>query len=360
MSEPLNPVLHRELVKHFPQVLISNEGEPFVGTRQPSSYRRGRHDNPPLHSGEYYRVSCPFCDDSRQRLYINHMFNVLGEDGDDHLYLAYCFNEQCIDSRFMQKRLLDMIIPFGYRARQRLRGATPRPTVLTQSVENPPPVVRLPPSFSLHDPLAVNAWQYLLNRGFDPQEISERWGVNYCLTSPYSSPRIFQRLVIPIYQYQVNFDAPAAAVLAGWQAREVSPTASGPKYLSMAGMHKSHLLYGLPQAVNSTGPIVIVEGPTDVWRLGSNAVALFGKSISRHQVRLLSCHLAHRPMVVALDRDALDDAHKVLAAIRESRQGWRDQQPVVLGHPPAGAKDFGDATREAAWSAVWAALSQTV
>lgn len=193
MSEPLNPDLHRELVKHFPQVLISNEGEPFVGTRQPSIYRRGRHDNPPIHSGEYYRVSCPFCVDTRQRLYINHMFNVLGEDGDDHLYLAYCFNEQCIDSRFMQKRLLDMIFPFGYRARQRLRSATPRPSLSTPSVETPPPVIRLPPSFPLREPLAAIAWQYLLNRGFDPQEISERWGVTYSLIAPNVTPRCYAK-----------------------------------------------------------------------------------------------------------------------------------------------------------------------
>lgn len=357
MSEPLNPALYRALVDRFRHVSISNQGESFIGHRQPSPYRPGRLDNPPRQSGEYYRVSCPFCGETRQRLWINHMFNVLGEDGDDHLYLAYCYNEQCIDSRAVQKQLVDMIFPFGYRARQRLRGMQPCPTVTPHPVELPPTRVTLPISSPLQHSISASAWQYLHDRGFDPQEISDRWGVTYCVFDPNALPKISDRIVIPIYNYHVNLGLPATSVLAGWQARMITSTGSGQRYLFMQGMRKSQLLYGLPQAISTTGPIVIVEGPTDVWQLGSNAVAIFGKSISAHQVRLLSCHLSNRPLVVALDRDAPDEAVKVLAAIRESRSSWRDQQPVVLGHPPAGAKDFGDATREAAWSAVWSALT---
>ena len=103
---------------------------------------------------------------------------------------------------------------------------------------------------------------------------------------------------------------------------------------------------------------MVVEGPTDVWRLGSNAVALFGKSISVPQVALLVSHFAGRPIVVGLDRDAQSEAQALVTTIRQSRMNWRDAAPVILGSPPEGAKDFGEATRDAAWAAVWDSLSQ--
>lgn len=355
MSEPLNPRLHRALVKKFRTVIISNEGDRYIGTQQESSYRRGRIQNPPLYAGEYYRVSCPFCDDTRQRLYINHMFNVVAEGGDDHLYLAHCFNGECIDCRSVQTRLVEIIFPFGYRSRQRLVMQQPRAVESVQALDQ---IVTLPPSAPLQDPMSERAWEYLANRGFDPQEISDRWGVTYCLIAPNVSPRVHSRIIIPIHHYQVGLGSSVAIRLAGWQAREIHSAGSSCKYLSMAGMRKSHLLYGLPSAVTTTGPIVVVEGPTDVWRLGTNAVALFGKSISPHQIALLNSHLGNRPLVIALDRDAQGEAGRMLSLIRESRSSWRDRQPVVLCAPPAGAKDFGEITREAAWAAVHASICQ--
>ncbi len=356
MSEPLNSILYNALVRAFRQVLISNAGEPYVPATQVSCFRRGRMDSPPLHPGEYYRVSCPFCDDTRQRLYINHMFNVQGDDGDDHLYLAHCFNEECIDSRYHQKKLVDMLFPFGYRERQRL-NRTPLPsTEATVPAHSERPVVALPPSFPLQDALSSTACDYLLRRGFEPQEISGYWGVTYCLFAPNSSPKLFQRLLIPVYDYQLAFRSPPVTCLAGWQARVIQSTDSSPKYLSMKGMRKSHLLYGLPQAVNTTGPIIVVEGPTDVWRLGSHAVALFGKAISNCQRQMLDRHFGNRPIVIALDRDAQDEARRIVSSIRESRSGWQDRGPVISCLPPAGAKDFGEVTREAAWAAVESAL----
>ena len=128
----------------------------------------------------------------------------------------------------------------------------------------------------------------------------------------------------------------------------------------MQGMRKSNLLYGLPQAMSTSGPLVVVEGPSDVWRLGSNAVALFGKSISVPPVALLVSHFAGRPIVVVLDHDAQREAQSAVTAIRQSRTNWRDSAPVILGFPPEGAKDFGETTRDAAWAAVWKSLSQRV
>src|SRR5205085_9645610 len=47
--------------------------------------------------GEYYAVSCPYCSDTRQRLWINHRWGkYVPELKLDNLFLAICFNEDCL------------------------------------------------------------------------------------------------------------------------------------------------------------------------------------------------------------------------------------------------------------------------
>ena len=124
------------------------------------------------------------------------------------------------------------------------------------------------------------------------------------------------------------------------------------KYLSAAGMAKSKLLYGLPQASYSRGPLVIVEGASDVWRLRTNALALLGKSLSDTQRSLICRWFAHRPLVVFLDRDAGDEALKHLRACAGHLA------PVVVATLPDGRKDVGECTRAEAWDAVAASLGK--
>ena len=62
--------------------------------------------------GETYKVSCPFCSDTRQRLWINHHWGVRDEKtNDDLLHLAHCFNDDCINTREVQKELHAMVFP---------------------------------------------------------------------------------------------------------------------------------------------------------------------------------------------------------------------------------------------------------
>jgi DNA primase len=141
--------------------------------------------------------------------------------------------------------------------------------------------------------------------------------------------------------------------LAGWQARFVGDCPDDvPKYLSCKGMKKSQLLYGLPQAMSEPGPVVIVEGPTDVWRLGPGAVALFGKDMSLHQQQLLDHHLPGRPVVVFLDRDAQDKAAGLLQTLLNR------ERVTVLAGLPDGRDDVGDCTAEEAWQQVALALER--
>ncbi len=106
---------------------------------------------------------------------------------------------------------------------------------------------------------------YLLSRNFDPEELERVWGL--LGTGPVGDYKL--RVVAPI-TYQHN--------LVSYQARDIT-NLSGAKYKACAMenelIHHKHLLYGYDEAIMGSVPI-IVEGITDVWRLGPGAVATFG------------------------------------------------------------------------------------
>lgn len=62
------------------------------------------------------------------------------------------------------------------------------------------------------------------------------------------------------------------------------------------------------------GRIILVEGVTDVWRLGNNAVGLFGKNWTKNQMWILS-EMKFERIVVMLDEDAKDRAEKLAATV---------------------------------------------
>ena len=141
--------------------------------------------------------------------------------------------------------------------------------------------------------------------------------------------------------------------LAGWQARYIGDCPDDvPKYLSCKGLKKSQLLYGLPAAVGLQDAVVVVEGPTDMWRLGPGAVALFGKDMSLHQQELLDRFLPGRPVVVFLDRDAQDKAAEL------QRTLLKRGRVTVLAGLPDGRDDVGACTTEEAWQQVGLALER--
>lgn len=357
MNPPLNPKLYRALWRaFFGHVRISNEGERYVASPQANNYRGGRLETPPSHSGEYYCVSCPFCSDTRQRLYVNHMFGVRDATGDDHLYVAHCFNDSCLDSRTRQRELFERIFPYDYGLRQdsaNLRGtATQAPPRFEQVTPARLPALLLPLSSSG----ASAAKNYLESRGFDAAELAAKWEVAFCPANRDPRPAFVDRIVFPIYTIPFRLhDSPDSdrIELVGWQARAIYELADDQgKYMTMAGMKKSRSLYGLPQAISTEGPIVVVEGATDVWRLGGNAVATLGKSISYDQRFLFVRHFSGRPALVMYDADAVTESRKAADRIRELRRTLSDDAPVQTVELPRGRSDVGECQRAEAWKAI--------
>lgn len=339
----LNPTLYQALQAAFGSVCVTNDLQPRQVLTLPDWQDGGRLRSQVVASGEQYRVNCPYCEDTRQRLYFNYEWAVCDPDtGNDNLHLVKCFNENCAASAQRQRELLHRVYPLG---RERLAGMAP------PSPATPPPQPFVP---SLPDGILVpvdrlleahTARAYLRKRNFDPVALWETWWVQFCELSVGAQPNPSRRLIIPIYD--------ADERLAGWQARFVGECPPEvPKYLSCKGMKKSQLLYGLAEARSTTGPVVIVEGPTDVWRLGPGAVALFGKDMSLPQQALLDQHLPGRHVVVMLDRDAQDKAQDL------QRTLLNRGRVTVLAGLPEGRDDVGDCTTDEAWQRVEMALAQ--
>lgn len=74
--QPLRPELYRRLAYLFKHVDIAKQGEPMV-TRVHLSAVSGKPKLKILSKGEEYRVTCPYCNDTRSRLYINHMWGFV-------------------------------------------------------------------------------------------------------------------------------------------------------------------------------------------------------------------------------------------------------------------------------------------
>ncbi|MEJ7639725.1 MAG: hypothetical protein WKF75_17570, partial [Singulisphaera sp.] len=95
-----NPELYEALQRVFGTVAIAKDREDFkLSPTVTPSYRNGKitFKQEVLDYGETYRVDCPFCNDRRQRLWINHLWAEEDEEtGRDNLHLATCFNEECL------------------------------------------------------------------------------------------------------------------------------------------------------------------------------------------------------------------------------------------------------------------------
>ena len=115
---------------------------------------------------------------------------------------------------------------------------------------------------------------YLRDRKFDPEELTRIWE----LEGIGLSPELAWRIYIPVVEKGKRVS---------WTTRAIGDR--GQRYVSAAAIaeaipHK-HCIYGSDLARHT---IVVVEGPTDAWRIGPGAGALFGTAFTTPQVRKLS------------------------------------------------------------------------
>jgi DNA primase len=139
--------------------------------------------------------------------------------------------------------------------------------------------------------------QYLLSRNFDPDLLTKK----YRLRFTYNTGEHRFRIIAPII---VNGKA------VSWIAADVIRKGDTPPYIKcpreMSILSANDCLYN----IDSVGSVaILVEGITDVWRIGDGCVASMTKAINPQQVRQLSEH-GVKKVVVMYDSDAFDMAQK--------------------------------------------------
>jgi hypothetical protein len=303
MSDPLNPALYNLLKSKFAEVKIANEGCPAYYTRLVDPLNANRTIIRAADWGEYYCVRCPFCNDHRQRLWINHRYGSEVNYGRRQLtHLANCYNEQCLQQAGRLEQLEQIIFGIGSHLKPKPLPIKPVDAAFTPTVVEPPgeivALTELPPDH----PARI----YLESRGFDPDLLSTQFQIGFCVSAKEPKFEVMvNRLYIPIIFRNE---------LVGWQCRAIGPT-TAPKYLN-AHMRKSGLLYNFDNAISQPF-IIIVEGVPSVWRLGSAAVCIFGKSLSMLQQNLITQNFRNKPIFLMLDSDARTETDRAYTALTQ-------------------------------------------
>jgi hypothetical protein len=336
----LNQSLFQAL-RQFGEVRITSPGARLEATYQ--EMPDGRVRMQVISAGEYLRINCPYCNDTRFRLWINHRWGLKDpHTGTRNRWLAICYNEDCLAAEANRQ---DLISRTSWYHREAGAGRVKIAVGRAEPVGRPIP---LPGDYVPLDELkrGHHARRYLRDRGYNPDTLARDWSIGFSREACCLSRRA-GRLLIPLYRIEKG-----KPVCWGWQARAIDPDdEQRAKYFTAPGLKKSQLLYGLERVDAGTGPILICEGATDVWRAGKNAVALLGKNASTEQVCLIRKHFRGRPLAVALDPDARDTARMLVRGLRQARLKsvlHPDETPVVLVRLPDG-QDPGDCTREQLW-----------
>ena len=230
-----------------------------------------------LEPGETYRVCCPWCDDGKFHLNINHAFGTRDPRTGHLIRLNNCF--RCGPHT---GELLDLL----------QWQTVPPPQVTLQQVrpaEGPAAVYTSPGTcVPLSDPRAKVGRDYLAGRGIDPDRAGSVYGVTFCVQG---NPEICatattNRIIVP-----VTLDG----VHVGWQARltfepNVFDRDRGLANLRWFGMPgagwRSQSLVGYDQA-RGRDFCILVEGPSDVLRQGPPCVGSLGQTVSYGQARLI-------------------------------------------------------------------------
>jgi len=169
---------------------------------------------------------------------------------------------------------------------------------------------------------------YLIKRGFDPDTLIPLWNLQG--TGPYGELGGINykfRIIIPYM----------------WEGQSVSFTArditnkAQLRYITCPAEyeitpHKS-ILYGKQEAWKNTG--IVVEGPTDVWRLGTSSCAVSGIKFTPSQVRVIASQFNRVAVCFDNDPQAVIQAAKLVA---ELKFRGVDAFPVDIEDDPASMK----------------------
>ena len=232
--------------------------EKFFQDHQIPFYPAGTKNVPKGHIG----INCPFCGDQSHHL----IFNLEG---------WFCKCWRCGKKNVNQ--VVSVLLKIPYREAEAVSkqykdssGPTVRNVFERKRGSDK---VKFPSGCG---PLLNSHLSYLSKRNFDPYEIQSKWGI---LGTNHLDFTYRHRIIIPIYYHHK---------LVSFHSRDITGLQE-PKYVAAKPdneviLHKN-LLYGFDYV--SKNSIVVVEGPTDVWRLGYGSVCTFGTQWTVAQASIL-------------------------------------------------------------------------
>ncbi len=301
---PLNPTLYSLLEHKFGSVHVANPGAPAQIRRFRDPTRPGRVITQAASWGEYYCVCCPFCNDVGHKLWINHTYGVdydakTGRRTDT--YLACCYKNSCLQKPGKFEQLEQMIFGPGRPVIKRAAIRVVEPVPESTELNLPGTIVRIDELPHTH-----RAVEYVVGRGFDPQQLASVFNVGVCVEASFRYRIMTGRIFIPSYFNKK---------LVAWQGRMTRDAAKGEiKYYTQGS--KSRALYNYDVAC--TQPfVVLVEGAPSVWRLGVTGVCLFGKTLSHWQANTVGTTWAGKPVFVMLDCDARKELETATAQLSQ-------------------------------------------
>jgi hypothetical protein len=244
----------------------------------------------------WVNTACPFCTG-------NPGYHLGFEQSSNHYYCWRCGWHPLVPTiskiiNIADERQVRTIIKQYGLAVPRL-AATPAITIRAKAHRMPSNV----------EPLGSNHRQYLIRRGFDPNELEKLW--NLVGTGPVSrldNLDFKHRIILPII----------------WNQREVSFTSRDitnkhplryitcPKDREL--IHHKEILYGKQEAWGKTG--ICVEGPTDVWRMGLTSFCTFGIKYTPVQLRAIAKTFRRVAVLFDDDPQAVVQANKMVADLR--------------------------------------------
>ena len=130
--------------------------------------------------------------------------------------------------------------------------------------------------------------KYLFKRGLDEYDI-RRYNIGYCTSGDYSG-----RVIIPSYDHsnKLNFF--------------VSRSYEDSKLKYKNPSHTRDIIF-FENMINWSCPIVLVEGVFDAIAVGSNAIPILGKNMSKKLIKRILLEDVKK-IYVGLDKDALKDS----------------------------------------------------
>lgn len=342
---PLNPSLYTALRNRFGDVTIANEGQHIV-IRQRRDWKSLNVEDDIIDPGEYYRVDCPYCGDRKGRLWVNHCWNTKRNGRTFGKHLIVCYNEEC-DMRNFEFELMQWMGTSGLI--EMPRCATPDEYLKSLEIrEVTLPGVCLPLGGLPDDHPAKN---YLRSRNFDPAELAEVWGLQYCVSAEVDNnghipgTTIFGRLVTNRIIIPVWWESK----LVGWQARAINDY-NEPKYYTMPDFKKRLVLFNGDRA-QQYPMVVITEGFMKCARVGAMSVALLGKSLSNHQAGLIADIWGEKPICIMTDPGAESDAQGMMDQLNPDHM----RKNIFIATPPI---DPDKMPRDQLWGVIRAAAAQ--